>query len=188
MLFPDPSQQIYGILSSLVDDRSTETFHNILLVRRNGGENFCSEGTRHLNRNMPDTTGSGMDQYFVVSANLSAVDESLPRCYRAQREGRGLTHREILRLVCDQVRVGGNEFGKRALQAADTANHSIDFITRPESADTCPNCFDRPSHIEAEHRGKWLFGVRCLACANLGIQRVHAAGGDSHQDLIRRRF
>src|ERR1700728_758579 len=67
----------------VVDGSSIKVFHDTFLVRGNSGENFCAEGVRKLNRNLTDATGSRMDQHFVASANLSPVQKSFPRRYRA---------------------------------------------------------------------------------------------------------
>jgi hypothetical protein len=39
-------------------------------------------------------------------------------------------------------------------------------------------------HIDTQYSRQGLFGVYCLACADFGIERIHAARGNANQHLI----
>jgi len=78
---------------------------------------------------MTDSAGSGMHQHLLAGMNLSPIDETFPSRNGAQRQCRSLAHGEILRLVCQQIRICQYEFSKSTLETADATHHPEDFIT-----------------------------------------------------------
>jgi hypothetical protein len=47
------------------------------------------------------------------------------------------------------------------------------------------NLFNDPCHIETEHGRMGRPGMRCFPRADFDIERIHTAGGDHSQNLIR---
>src|SRR5262249_56699245 len=83
---------------AIVDGRSTEVFDDAFFIERNRGKNFCSAGSRKLDRDMADATSSCMDEHSLTDLHLCTVDEPLPGSNGNQWQGCRFAHRKVLRL------------------------------------------------------------------------------------------
>jgi hypothetical protein len=66
---------------------------------------------------------------------------------------------------------------------ADAAHHAIHGVAWDECGDARTNFLHGPCHIEAEHGGKRLPGIRSFADANLCIKRIRSAVRNPDKNL-----
>lgn len=85
----------------IVDGRGAVACDDVVLVRRDSGEDLGSEGARNLNRNVTDSACAGVDQHQLVRMDIGAVHEAFPRGDCAQRQSRSLAHGEGARFMCE---------------------------------------------------------------------------------------
>src|SRR5579863_5417261 len=104
-----------------VDERRTEVLDIGLVLAGAGGEHLRVERARELDGHVTDAARAAMNQDLLPGTNMSAIDEPLPGGDEDQRQGSGFSHAEILRLLRQQPGIRSHEFGKRALQAPDSA-------------------------------------------------------------------
>ena len=71
-----------------------------------------------------------------------------------------------------------------ALQPADAAGKAIHRIPHLEARDALPHLLHHAGEVHAHTGGQWLLGVLGGAGADLGVQRVHAAGVDADKHLL----
>src|SRR5262249_43317447 len=82
---------LYGD-SAVVDGSSTELFDDVLLVGRDCGEDFGTEGLGELNDDVSDSAGASVDEHFLASVDFGAIDDTFPGGDGDQRKSRGLAH------------------------------------------------------------------------------------------------
>jgi hypothetical protein len=133
---------------------------------------------------MTDAAGARVDEYLLIRVHLCTVYEALPSCDGTEWQCRRFTHREIIRLACEQVDIGSDELGECSLQTANPTDHSVNFIARAECRDIACNLYDGAGHIKTEDGRQRLPGMRRFSRANLGVKRIHAASVDPDQSLI----
>src|SRR5262249_52070158 len=97
---------------AIVDRSSTEVFDDALFVGRHRSKNFCSMGTRKLDCDMADATGSIMDESSLTALHLSTADEPLPGSDGNQWQCCRFPHRKILRLVREQAGIDRDELSQ----------------------------------------------------------------------------
>ena len=78
-----------------------------------------------------------------------------------------------------QVGIDGGVSGQGALQAAHAAHEAVDLIARLEASHADAELNDHPGQVHAEDRGKRVLRMGRCPGANLGVQRVDAAGGNA---------
>ncbi len=152
---------------------------------RAGCEHVGAEGARDLDGDMSDAAGAAMNQHFLSGMNAGAIDQPFPRGDEDQRQGCCFAHADIAGFPRQQVGIDSGILRQRALQAADAARHSIDFVAGPEIGHAVTDCFHRARKIDAEDRRQRLAGVRGLARAYLDVERVDRTRGDADQHLSR---
>jgi len=135
-----------------------------------------------------DAAGAAMDQYLLPGTHGSAVHQPFPRRDENQRQRRGFTHGEVSGLWRQQVGIDGGVLRQRALQAADTARHSINPVAGSKDCHALADGLDDAGKIDAQNRGQWLARMRGLAGPYLDVERVDGAGCDPDQNLPRRRL
>ena len=132
---------------------------------------------------MADATGTALHQDTLARLQAGAVDQPLPRGDEYERQRRRLAHRDIRRLKCEQIGIDRREFRERALVAADTPGHSVDFVTAAEARSVFARRIDGPGEIEPENGGQRMACVRGVASADLDVERIDSTCYDTHQRL-----
>jgi hypothetical protein len=115
-----------------------------------------------------------MHQHLLADMNLSPIDETF-QSPGAQRQCRSLAHGEILRLVCQQIRICQYEFSKSTMETADATHHPEDFITSFETCYPVPNLFDVPAISSPSTAGSG-----CFACSAAPLRIFVSRGFTPH--------
>lgn len=63
------------------------------------------------------------------------------------------------------------------------ANHTVNLVPGAEALDSGADLLHHAGHVEAEHRWERLSCVRGLAGPDFGVQGIHPAGVNTHQNL-----
>ena len=166
-----------------IDERRPKLFDVSALRPRIGGEDLRAKCLGELDGHVPHASAATINQDFATCGEGSTIDQPFPSGNKNQRQHSGLTHRKVGRLKRDQIGIDRGIFSQRTLDAADAANHPIDFVTFviPRHAGT--NGFDGARHVQPEDRGRNVMGMCGCAVEDLGIERIDAAGGDPNEDL-----
>jgi hypothetical protein len=87
-----------------------------------------------------------------------------------------------------QAGIDRSIFRQRALQTADAAGHSKDFVAAAEGRNIGADCFDHPHKIDAQDCRQRLASVTGLPGTDFQIERIDRAGLDPDQGLAVPRF
>ena len=98
-------------LFETVDRRGAKPSDRIGLISGVDGKNNCAKCHGDLDRNMADTA-SANDQDLLPLPNGGPVDQAFPRRHEDQWQRCRLTHAEIARLQCQQIRIHGGVLGE----------------------------------------------------------------------------
>jgi hypothetical protein len=85
--------------------------------------------------------------------------------------------------VRKEVLVYRNVLGQGPLQAAHAADETVNLIANMETSGADAHLGDNPGHIHSKDRREGVLGMRRYPGANLGVERVDAAGADTHQNM-----
>src|SRR6267142_2411714 len=173
---------------TIVDCNRAKPLDESLAGGRSGREYLGAEAAGDLDSDVANAAGASMDQYLLTGMHRRAIDQSFPRRDEDQRESRGFTHGEIGGFWCEQIGIDNRVFRQRALQTANTAGHSIDFVSVPKAGHARTDGLDDARKIDAENGRQRLARVSGLAGPNLDVERVDRAGFDPDQNLPRLRI
>ena len=169
----------------MVDGRRAQRPYVTGLRRGARGEHFGTPRAGQLHGHMAHATGAAVHQHLVPAAHVGAVHQALPGGDEDQRQGRCLAHGQPARLVGQQPGIHRSVLRQAALQPADAAGKAIHRIPHLEARDALPHLLHHAGEVHAQNGGQWLLGVLGGAGADLGVQRVHAAGVDADKHLAR---
>lgn len=63
---------------AVVDGGRAELFNDVLLVGRNGGEDFRTESLCELHSDVPDSAHACVDQHLLARVHLGTIDDAFP--------------------------------------------------------------------------------------------------------------
>ncbi len=132
---------------------------------------------------MANAARAAVHQHLLSGLHVRAVDEALPGGDHDQRQRRGLAHRQVGRLARQQVGVDRGVLRERALQAGHAAGQAVDLVADAKALDAGADGAHDAGQVHAEDGRQRMAGMRRGAGADLGVERVDAAGGDLDQHL-----
>src|ERR1700744_4581105 len=124
-----------------------------------------------------------MYQHLLTALHLGAIDDAFPCGDGDERECSGFPHGERLRFERNQIGIRHDIFGEGSLQAADAANHAVDFIASTKRGDAGADLLYGAGHVETQYCRQRLARVACLPGTDLDIQGINAACVDTDEDL-----
>jgi hypothetical protein len=179
---------LFDAARRVVNRRCAESRDDIVIARACRREDACAERVRKLNRYMPDTARSALHEHGLTGPQMRAVDDARVRRDERERQRGGFAHRQIGRLVGEQLRIDGRVLSERTLDAADAPRHPIHLVARLERGDVRAGRDDHTREIDAEHERQRMARMSRVARADLRVERIQTACVDPHQHLAARGF
>ncbi len=170
---------------AVVDRYRPEAADGFELIRIACCTDIGAKGLCDLDGDMANTAGTAMDKDLLPVRYTGPVDQSFPSRREDERQRSGFSHGEAFGQSSQQPGIDRRILRQRTLVPANATGHAIDVIPRDKIRNALSQRFDGAGQIDPENGGQGLAGMRRRPDADLGVQRVDAAGLDPDEHLAR---